>query len=112
MSDALSDISSLEPITTEQHHMHKLLVQAPLVDSDYDDGMSPHAFVIASQLMTMGVAQFYPRSPFPPIPFFRFNGSPPADIDSLACFLKIFDSLPTKVRRSARTEKYFPFIMG
>jgi hypothetical protein len=54
MSDALSDVSSLEPITSEQHHM-RLNSGASTSSSDYGDGTSPHAFVIVSKLIAMRI---------------------------------------------------------
>lgn len=47
MSDALSDVSSLEPVSSEQHHM-RLNSGASTASSDYGDGMSLHAIVIVS----------------------------------------------------------------
>ena len=93
MSDALSDISSLEPITTEQHHMRLNSGASTASSSDYDDGMSPHAFVIASQLMTMGVATVLPSFAIPPNPFFGSDGS--VDIDSHN-FSRFSDSPPPR----------------
>lgn len=55
MSDALSDVSSLEPVTSEQHHMRLNSGASTASSSDYGDGMSPHAFVIVPKLIAMGV---------------------------------------------------------
>lgn len=55
MSDVLSDVSSLEPVTTEQHHMRLNSGASTASSSDYGDGTSPRAFVIVSKLMTMGI---------------------------------------------------------
>lgn len=52
MSDALSDVSSLEPAASEQHHM-RLNSGASTASSDYGDGMSPHGIVIVSKLIAM-----------------------------------------------------------
>ena len=53
MSDALSDVSSLEPVTSEQHHMRLNSGASTASSSDYGDGTSPHAFVIVSKLIAM-----------------------------------------------------------
>jgi len=55
MSDAVSDISSLEPVTTEQHHMRLNSGASTASSSDYGDGTSPHAFVTVSKLIAMDV---------------------------------------------------------
>jgi hypothetical protein len=55
MSDALSDVSSLEPVTTEQHHMRLNSGASTASSSDYGDGTSRHAFVIVSKLIATGI---------------------------------------------------------
>jgi hypothetical protein len=55
MSDALSDVSYLEPVSSEQHHMRLNSGASTSSSSDYGDGMSPHAFVIVSKLIAMGI---------------------------------------------------------
>jgi hypothetical protein len=54
MSDALSDVSPLEPVTSEQHHM-RLNSGASTASSDYGDGTTPYAFVTVSKLIFMGI---------------------------------------------------------
>ena len=51
----LSDVSSLEPVTTEQHHMRLNSGASTASSSDYDDCTSSHAFVIVSKLIAMGI---------------------------------------------------------
>ena len=55
MSDALSDVSFLEPVTSEQHHMRLNSGASTTSSSDYGDGTPPHVFVIAYKLIAVGV---------------------------------------------------------
>ena len=54
MSDALSDVSSLEPVASEQHHM-RLNSGASTSSSDYGDGMFPYVIVIVNKLIAMRI---------------------------------------------------------
>lgn len=55
MSDELSDVSSLEPVISEQHHMRSRASTSESSSSDFGDGVSLHAFVIVSELIPMRI---------------------------------------------------------
>jgi hypothetical protein len=55
MSDGLSDISSLEPVISEQHHMRLDSGASTASSSDYGDGTSLRAIGIVSKLIAIRI---------------------------------------------------------
>jgi len=94
MSDALSDVSSLEPVTSEQqHHMRLNSGASTSSSSDYGDGTSLHTIVIVSTHCNVHIATAFPSFAIPPNPFFGSDGS--VDVDSHN-FSRFSDSPPPR----------------
>ena len=55
MSDESSDVSSLEPVISEQHHMRLDSGASTSSSSDFGDGASLHAFLIVFKLIAMRI---------------------------------------------------------
>lgn len=75
MSDASSDVSPVEPIITEQHHMRLDSGVSTASSSDYGDGVYLVFFAIGSEFISTHIAPALPSFSFHPNPFFGPDGS-------------------------------------
>lgn len=93
MSDELSDVSSLEPVISEQHHMRLNSGASTSSSSDFGDGVSPCLRYCLQAHPNAHIATTYPSFTVCPNPFFGSDGS--VDIDSHN-FSRLSDSPPPR----------------